>query len=141
MHWMGKNEVAVRMICHVWFAKIFLCRSNSLMSLEMSVFVIVIALFVYLLYTRINVCKACKFCLKNFICFLLAMNIEAGYFVVSFNVCLLCLCSVSAVSQDIVKDYLDKRERGELLCQKSKIISDVLQHKARILCALIIWCK
>jgi len=31
--------------------------------------------------------------------------------------------------QDVLKDYLDKRERGDLLCQKRTYISDFLSRK------------
>jgi len=31
--------------------------------------------------------------------------------------------------QDILKDYLDKRERGDLICQKRTLIADVLNQK------------
>lgn len=37
-----------------------------------------------------------------------------------------------ALEEDIVKDYLDKRERGELFSQKSAVITDVTQQKVEL---------
>ena len=50
--------------------------------------------------------------------------------VVGFSVsfCKIFLCFVLNV-QDILKDYLDKRERGDLLCQKKTYISEFLNRK------------
>jgi len=41
---------------------------------------------------------------------------------------MLCHCSIPYV-QDILRDYLDKRERGELVCQKKTAISEILNQK------------